>query len=253
MPSFFAWLLHRRYLLTFLFLQLLGWGLLATFKAPFHQQIAAWALSLKETVARPLWWWRRMENLSEENATLRRLLAQPKTLPRPEGMVAMSVVEMQWTPRHVVMIVGPTPPRVGITKGMPVLGPRGGVIGVVMAGSAHYLMVETILSQRLPWVVSIKGISTVLEWTGSSNRWPAVTLPASAPVVPGDTVFVHPSFASFFPGMPLGVVGDRRLQAREGVVRVTIKPIEDLSALSVVLVPLSPHLQAVDSLTTEDE
>ncbi len=227
---------------------MIGWSLLLTFHQPFYQQMVQWTAGVKETLTWPVWWWHRVNRIEQENEYLRQRLRDKKLRHGGRPAVMLTVVETHWSPRGVMLVAGPYPQEIPVRRGTPVMGPAGGVVGAVLGTTPHYLIIESILSHRLPWVVSLGGQAAVIEWETPSRALLTATLPFSANVKQGDTAFVHPSFAAFSPGTPLGVVSRLQMRAREGVVRIWIQPIEDIAALSAVEVPFTPAPEEVDSV-----
>ncbi len=243
-------MMRRRYWLTFVGLCAIGVAMLSMKGGAFHRAALAGSVAFHRLWSFPAWWWQRLRHLEIENRRLRTLL-ETQMEARSRGAVeygALSVVQVRWTPRQVVMVARRVAEGALFRLHQGVVGPRGGAVGILMASSPPYYFVETIFSRHLQWIGAVRRFEAPLEWDGTAPYLRMPHIPASAGVQIGDTVFVHPRLGKFPPRTPIGTVVGMETDPGGSVVHLQVMPMEDITGVRTVFGLHTRDADRIDSL-----
>lgn len=135
----------------------------------------------------------------------------------------------------------------GVKKDMGVISPLGAV-GIVKNVSPNFSVCLSLLHRKFKLNARIKGGNEFgsLSWKGSrADELILDFIPAYTDVNPGDTVETT-SFSTIFPqGIPVGTVISKGMNADEGYLTLTIKPMQSLRSVN--------HIYVIDYLRKNEQ
>ena len=192
------------------------------------------------------------ERLIQDNAQLQsRILQLQAGRPAPSvpytGQSAM-VVTMTTGSQHNYIIIDRGSAD-GISEGDGIITARGAV-GIVQATSEHYAFALSFANEKV--VVSAKagreGTVGSLTWTGLAlNAALLGGIPVHKDIAPGDTVYTSGYSSIFPPDIPLGIVGQKRIN-NGSTAEYKVELFEDLSSLHSVTVVHNNAKKEIESL-----
>ncbi len=159
--------------------------------------------------------------------------------------------QFQFSNNHIIIDKGKND---GIHPGMGVIGTKG-IIGTVTKTSPHYAAVLSILNNKTAISVKTKYSNHFgfLKWEGKSPKILRVEdIPLDAKLNISDTLVTSGNSNIFPKGIPVGIITDIKKLKGSKNFEVKIRPIEDLTDLSVAYVLRNKYqkefLQLKDSL-----
>ena len=148
--------------------------------------------------------------------------------------------QFQFSNNHIIVDKGKID---SINPGMGVTGTKG-VIGTVIKVSPHYSAVLSILNTKTSLSVKPKNSNHFgfLKWEGKSPKILKVEdIPVDAKIKISDTLVTSGNSNIFPKGIPVGIVTDiKKLKGSKNYL-LSIRPVEDLTDLSIAYIIINKH------------
>ena len=138
----------------------------------------------------------------------------------------------------------------GVAKDMAVVSDKG-IVGRVIAVSAHYAQVISILHLDFRVNAAIKKNNHfgILKWDGTSfSSMQLLDIPRLAKVAKGDTIVTGGNSKIFPKGSPIGIVDEIRIESGDNYYSIDVNLFEDMSNLNFVYVVKNKTIDELNDL-----